>query len=250
MVPPLIERPDALEFGHQQWTQPAFSSGRSVNTQSSLPSHPQVSFKCPSKIGHTPEASSGSTSTQAASSKSSEHGVKRKRGVTEQPLANHTLVPFITPSSAAARSIDHATTNPSSKLRQIVPYPAPPDILAASHAKYRSNVEAAHQAILNKRATDPTYNKEPALAWTIWEDDLVIGHMLDIRLDPSVPLTEARFEECSRRLRDIDHVDRAPGAVKNMWNRIGRARSGFDERKSKSEVYATSQQSKKAKVTG
>lgn len=250
MVAPLTERPDALEFGQQQWTQPASISDHVVNTQSSLPPHSQVSFKRLSTTAHTSESSSSSISNQFPFSTSSEQGVKRKREVTEQPLANHTLVPFITPSSAIARSIDHATTNPSSKLRQKVPYPAPPDILAASHAKYQSNIEAAHQAILSKRATDPTYNKEPALAWTIWEDDLVIGHMLDIKLDPSVPLTEARFEECSRRLRDIDHVDRAPGAVKNMWNRIGRARSGFDERKSKSEVYATSQQSKKAKATG
>lgn len=149
-----------------------------------------------------------------------------------------------------AQSIDHSITNPSSTIRQIVPYPAPAGLLAASYQKYQNNLEAVQRAILTKKSTHFKYNREPAMPWTVWEDDLVIGHMLNIRLDRSVPLTEARFEECSKRLREIDHVHRPPGAVKNMWNRIGRARSGFDERKSKSKVYATSQQGKKRKSSG
>ena len=42
-------------------------------------------------------------------------------------------------------------------------------------------------------------------------------------------------------------LERTAIAVKNFWNRTGRARSGFDERKNKSKPLATSKQGKKAK---
>ena len=76
---------------------------------------------------------------------------------------------------------------------------------------------------------------------------MAIEHMFRLEKDPSCPRTEVRFAEISQHL--IKHgINRTPTAVKNMWNRIGRARSGLDERKNKSAPLATSMQGKKARL--
>ena len=83
--------------------------------------------------------------------------------------------------------------------------------------------------------------------WTFEEQDMAIEHMFRLDKDPNCPRTEVRWTYISNHL--IEHgINRTPTAVKNMWNRIGRARSGLDERKNKSAPLATSMQGKKARL--
>lgn len=105
----------------------------------------------------------------------------------------------------------------------IILYPAPVDLVEASR-------------------------KEPkGKKWRLFEEDSCIKHMLAIR-DERELQGEARFAEAQRRMKLIDGVDKpAAHAVKNFWNRYGRARSGWDERKTKSAILSTSQQSKNPK---
>lgn len=163
---------------------------------------------------------------------------KARKDKKERPVDNNDLEPHIKPDLLIARKFRHASQDPSMDIRQIVPYPAPVDILEASQQRYFENLEAATENIKKGGKADK-------IPWTVWEDDLIIEHMLDIRLDASIPETEARFEEVSERLRAVNNVHRTKVSIKNMWNRVGRARSGFDERKRKTEVFATSQQTKK-----
>ena len=69
--------------------------------------------------------------------------------------------------------------------------------------------------------------------------------MLDVR-DEGKITGEDRFREVARRLL-AEGIERDFYPVKNYWNRTGRARSGFDERKNKTAPLATSKQGKKAK---
>jgi len=135
--------------------------------------------------------------------------------------------PFIAPNLALSYSIDHSKTNPSNDLRLKTPYPAPPDILSASHVKYISNI-----ALANAKAAAGASDSSNRIPFTIYEDDQIIRHMLAVSKDASVPQTEERFAEVSRRLcGDGAGVYRSGTAIKNMWCRVGRGRSGFDERK-------------------
>jgi hypothetical protein len=70
--------------------------------------------------------------------------------------------------------------------------------------------------------------------------------MLDIRNENQLQ-GEARFAEAQRRMASMDGIKKdGKFAVKNFWNRVGRARSGFDERKNKKAPLATSRQGKSA----
>ncbi|RVX74706.1 hypothetical protein B0A52_01833 [Exophiala mesophila] len=120
----------------------------------------------------------------------------------------------VTTTPKANTESGHQTIDP------FIPYPAPADLLEASR-------------------NEPAQKK-----WRLFEEDACIKHMLDIR-DEGVLRGEARFAEAQRRMKDFDGVEKlATHAVKNFWNRYGRARSGYDERKIKSDVLATSQQAK------
>ena len=103
---------------------------------------------------------------------------------------------------------------------QLVPYPAPKRMLEASKH-------------------DPRRSKG---LWRLFEEDRVIDHMLDVR-DENALVGDSRFEEVSARLK-AEGVKRGPLAVKNFWNRKGRARSGFDERKGPGRPLVTSKQEK------
>lgn len=138
-----------------------------------------------------------------------------------------TSKPFIPPNLSLARSIDHSKTNPSNDIRLKTPYPAPADILSASHKRYLSNI-----AIANAKAAAGASDSSNRIPFTIYEDDKIIAHMLAVSKDTSVPRTEERFAEVSRRLcGGGGAVFRSGTAIKNMWCRVGRGRSGFDERK-------------------
>ena len=103
---------------------------------------------------------------------------------------------------------------------QFMSYPAPGDLLAASRKQDASTKGS----------------------WRLFEEDRAIKHMLDVR-DEAQLAGEFRFREVSRRLV-AEGIERGFFAVKNYWNRIGRARSGFDERKNKTAPLATSKQGK------
>ena len=107
-----------------------------------------------------------------------------------------------------------------------VPYPTPDEKLQAEVGMIRGN---GHK-------------------WTFEEQDLAIGYMYNMRDDPNMPKTEERFHEVSRRMKQEYGYERSKNSVKNMWNRIGRHRSGFDERKNKSAPLATSLQGKHARM--
>ncbi|KIV89712.1 hypothetical protein PV10_07092 [Exophiala mesophila] len=112
------------------------------------------------------------------------------------------------------------TESGNQAIDPFIPYPAPAHLIEASR-------------------NEPAQKK-----WRLFEEDACIKHMLDIR-DEGVLRGEARFAEAQRRMKDFDGVEKpATHAVKNFWNRYGRARSGYDERKIKSDVLATSQQAK------
>lgn len=146
---------------------------------------------------------------------------------TNHPTTSNIPKPFISPNLSLARSIDHAKTNPSNTVRLKTPYPAPHDILTASKRKYQSNIDVA-----NAKAATGAPDTSNRIPFTIYEDDQIIAHMLAVSQDPSVPQTEERFAEVSRRLcGDGRGVYRSGTAIKNMWCRVGRGRSGFDERK-------------------
>jgi hypothetical protein len=107
-----------------------------------------------------------------------------------------------------------------------VPYPAPDKWLAKERGK-------------------PTGTGRK---WTFDEQDIAIGYMYKMRDDPQMPKTERRFEEVSRLMMEEHKIERSKNSVKNMWNRIGRARSKYDERKNKNAPLATSQQGKHARI--
>ena len=86
---------------------------------------------------------------------------------------------------------------------------------------------------------------KPKGAWRLYEEDKAIKFMLEIR-DEGVVQGEQRFQECSDRLKK-NGIERNLFAVKNFWNRTGRERSGFDERRNKKAPLATSKQGKKAR---
>ncbi|KIW65203.1 hypothetical protein PV04_07482 [Phialophora macrospora] len=112
-------------------------------------------------------------------------------------------------------------TSGAATSADILPYPAPAHLVAASRGQ------------------------PAARAWALWEEDACIRHMLDIHREGQIQ-GEARFAEALRRMRVVDGCKRtAGGAVKNFWNRKGRLRSQFDERRNKRAPLATSQQGKR-----
>jgi len=160
-----------------------------------------------------------------ASSSSPPPAKKHKRGTGERPTSNDHLVAFEPINEKLVRSLDHSVKLPDSKTRVACPYPAPFDILAASQIKY--------QSLCHESAAKSGNGNRDRVAFTIFEDDQIIRHMLAVRLDASIPETERRFEVVSQRMAKDPRtpVPRSKMALKNMWCRVGRARSGFDERK-------------------
>ncbi|KAK5199021.1 hypothetical protein LTR99_001060 [Exophiala xenobiotica] len=133
-----------------------------------------------------------------------------------------------TPTSSSSNSGSSSTTTPSAtpitppQSSPPQPYPARADDVAASRLK-------------------PEGKK-----WRLFEEESCIRHMLDIRNENQLQ-GEARFAEAQRRMASMDGIKKdGKFAVKNFWNRVGRARSGFDERKNKKAPLATSRQGKSA----
>ena len=118
----------------------------------------------------------------------------------------------------------HTSTGPdclaSRPSDQMIPYPAPKRMLEASK----------HDARRSKGL------------WRLFEEDRVIDLMLDVRNEKAL-VGDSRFEEVSARLK-AEGVKRGSLAVKNFWNRRGRARSGYDERRAPDGSIMTSKQEK------
>lgn len=83
--------------------------------------------------------------------------------------------------------------------------------------------------------------------WSAEEEKSCIKHMTAV-VDEGKVQGEARFGETGKRMKEIDGFERTKAtAIKNFWNRVGRARSGIDERKNRSAPLATSLQGKSSK---
>lgn len=130
--------------------------------------------------------------------------------------------PSPSPSSSSSSSSSPSLPSlqpPSSSL----PFPAPANLVEAS-------------------------KKEPeGKKWRLFEEESCIGHMIDIR-DEGYYKGEERFKQAQLRMASLDGINKGGQySVKNFWNRVGRHRSGFDERKNRKAPLATSQQTKGTK---
>lgn len=172
----------------------------------------------------------GPVTSQNAPSKqtSTVAGQKRKREHPSQLQPASWLPPLSPAKPGLYDSIDHSTQNPSNEIRAYCPYPAPPEILTASKTMVDKNMESFLEK--QEAGRNPSTNRIP---WTVYEDDLIIKTMLEIRTDATVPQTEARFDVCIERIDWKAHglFPRTHQGIKNMWCRVGRTRSGYDERK-------------------
>ncbi|KAK5045748.1 hypothetical protein LTR84_008840 [Exophiala bonariae] len=91
--------------------------------------------------------------------------------------------------------------------------------------------------------------KKQSRKWSPEEESSCIEHMSAV-VKEGIITGEARFREAGRRMKEIDGFERTKStAIKNFWNRVGRARSGIDERKNRNAPLATSQQGKSAKLS-
>ena len=114
-------------------------------------------------------------------------------------------------------------TNNNHGRDDFIPYPAPAHMIAESMRQPR------------------------ARSWALWEEDACIKHMLDVHAEKQLK-GEARFREALRRMQVYNNINRTGySAVKNFWNRTGRARSSFDERRNKTAPLATSKQGSRAR---
>ncbi|EXJ74056.1 uncharacterized protein A1O5_02350 [Cladophialophora psammophila CBS 110553] len=117
---------------------------------------------------------------------------------------------------------EHDDNGDDGEEEELMPYPAPVHLVAESRLG------------------------PPTRSWALWEEEACIGHMLNIKSERKLN-GEARFREALHRMRVYDGVTRTGySAVKNFWNRVGRARSQFDERRNKKAPLATSKQGKKS----
>ena len=131
--------------------------------------------------------------------------------------------------------VDHNGESPRCTSSESTPEPTEEDLKVPYPAP---------QSYLDLEANLP---RGKNLKWTFEEQDIAIAHMFALVSDPTFPQTELRFADTSRHLK-AHGIDRTKCSVKNMWNRIGRHRSGLDERKKKSEILATSMQGKQARL--
>ncbi|OAL27648.1 hypothetical protein AYO20_09721 [Fonsecaea nubica] len=127
------------------------------------------------------------------------------------------------PSNSADEGEDDHDGDEDGQELGFMPYPAPAHLVAASRLQH------------------------PTRSWALWEEEACIRHMLDIHRERQLK-GEARFREALSRMQLQDGVTRTGhSAVKNFWNRVGRARSSFDERRNKSAPLATSKQGRRSK---
>ncbi|KAK5468095.1 hypothetical protein LTS15_001068 [Exophiala xenobiotica] len=168
------------------------------------------------------------TNTSVDSVASEEDGYQAGPEVNPTHAAEENTTNNNTPISSSSNSGSSSTTTPSTspitppQSSPLQPYPAPANLVAASKKK-------------------PEGKK-----WRLFEEESCIRHMLDIRNENQLQ-GEARFAEAQRRMASMDGIKKdGKFAVKNFWNRVGRARSGFDERKNKKAPLATSRQGKSA----
>ena len=151
-------------------------------------------------------------------------GSKKTAGPSHSKSVTATATPASSHNSSQVQTYKVLLTSAyGQSAGRFMDYPAPADLLAGSRKQ-----EAGTKG-----------------SWRLFEEDRAIKHMLDVR-DEARLAGESRFEEVSARLK-LEGIERGFFAVKNYWNRTGRARSGFDERKNKTAPLATSKQGKASK---
>lgn len=230
---------DEVSDGYQQNEQPSGFSVTSPQYWSAPPSHASMSGQAPIRLAphqlgrKKPMDMRKKSNKNLAARRASipppiVAGQKRKRELPSQLEPADWLPPLSPARPVLYNSIDHSIVNPSNEIRAYCVYPAPPHVLAASKVMLDTNMANFQAKLMAGR--NPSTNRIP---WTIYEDDLVIKEMLKIRTDPTVPQTEKRFDVCIERVDWEAHglFPRTHQGVKNMWCRVGRNRSGYDERK-------------------
>ena len=144
------------------------------------------------------------------------------------------------PGSDAGPGGEYGSTTPSTPL-QPLSSSEPSD----AHTQSSSSLGSTRNPTKQSRASKTSSRANSSGSWSKHEDTECIRHMLDIRAEGKLS-GEKRFDEASRRLT-AEGINRSFIAVKNRWNRGLRERSGFDERKNKSQPLTTSKQDKRTK---
>ena len=171
---------------------------------------------------------------QYIKTKSRKQAEKKKLAATTQPSAAEQIEP---PSSALIAPTLSTTgaLNPRINTNYV-----PPTVDQAFEVARTVDGDGSYPYPPRRITTSLRFPAGEEMPWREYEQDACIRHMLDVRNSRRFT-GEARFDEAARRLQD-EGINRSNGAVKNFWNRKGRLRSGFDERKRQNEVLATSQQ--------
>ena len=84
---------------------------------------------------------------------------------------------------------------------------------------------------VKQQPTASADTKKISTPWTPQEKDLIKTLMLEVIQEQEVNLTEAKWNVVSERLDQRYGIKRTHTAVKNYWNRTGRAYTGIDERR-------------------
>ena len=159
---------------------------------------------------------------------------KRCSPATTQPSSSENISPTSSaPIAAAPPAVD--TSNAIMTTRYV-----PPPINQGQEAARAVGGDGSYPYPPHRIATSLQHPAGDGSKWREYEEDACIRHMLDLK-DSTRFKGEARFDETARRLQR-EGIPRYSGAVKNFWNRRGRVRSGFDERRRPNDVLATSQQ--------
>ena len=209
--PPASKKPPAKSASRAQQPSTKAAAGHTGLKTKPRPMQSAV----PSASATAPSSSKAAVTPDSAPKKTT--GPSRS----ESAAATVTAVAASSSSSSSTQTYKVILTSAYNQpAGQFMDYPAPSELLIASKKQ-----EAGTKG-----------------SWRLFEEDKAIKHMFDVR-DEGQLAGETRFQEVSNRLKR-EGIDRGFFAVKNYWNRTGRARSGFDERKNKTAPLATSKQGK------
>lgn len=169
-----------------------------------------------------------------------------------------------TPPSVAAATTSEtlaAITSESNPRAFTLSSPASPKFLPSIGGKsLPTGGKTVHTAGKTLPATSSSSSSQPQVTtlktpkknsrkWSPEEEASCIKHMSAV-VREGIVMGEARFREAGRRMKEVDGFERTKStAIKNFWNRVGRARSGIDERKNRNAPLATSLQGKSARLS-
>ncbi|KAG9775783.1 hypothetical protein KCU88_g5052, partial [Aureobasidium melanogenum] len=191
----------------------------------------------PSPASPTPSSSSSESSSKPSSKSAEEPESEREQSEDEKSSSSEESSasssksakepesePEPTEAEKSSSPEESSSSSEDDSDDDLLPFPAPPNLVAASR------------------------EEKPGRKWRLFEQESCIQHMVNIRAEGKLQ-GEARFREAQRRMAQQDGVVKTgKTAVKNFWNRYGRARSLFDERKNRKAPLSTSKQGKAARA--